>query len=218
MGHKDLLIHYQPGARGDFLASVLLGSFVERERNALKGTDYKKIHHIELHSNPHRWDDVKNFNGAKIRIDANNCPDSLVEIEVNHYIKNNVVSVTDINYYDIIYRAIVYHLNIESSIIHQHKELYTHWIDFQSLKNINFLKKLYYEFNGKDIQHSLLGKIENNINNQINIAQDKKIVNLIKMIDFEMKNNYLNKTKYYNYLANLDNIDNYLSTEYYQKD
>jgi hypothetical protein len=218
MGPEELLIHYQPGARGDFLAAVLLDFFVERPNNALQSSFYKKIHHIELHNETNNWADIEKFNGVKIRIDANNNPESLIEIEVNHYIKNNVASVTNVNYYDITYKSVVYFLNNELPDINQRKNLYTCWIDFQNLKDINFLKKLYYELNNKEIQPILLEKITNNIKNQIDITQDIKLMNLVKLLDFEMKNNCWNKIKYFNMLDNLDNIDNYLDLNQYSKE
>lgn len=216
MGQQKLLIHFQPGARGDFLASVLLDSFYERNRFALRQPSlYRKIHHIEL-LGEHTWNDIEQFNGIKVRIDANSNPVSLVEIAVNNLIKN-APEHKILDYFSI-YMIIVNFLNNEMNNVVERKNLYTHWIDFQSLKDINFLKELYFTFNHKEIQPDLLEKIINNINNQLDISKDIKLMNLAKLLEFELKNNCTNNIKYFNFQENLEDIDKYLDLKYYSNE
>lgn len=216
MGRKELLIHFQPGARGDFLASVLLDSFVEKETAALYGPVYFKIHHIGIHDSPNSLDDIIFYNGIKIRIDPCNNPASLIEIEANHFIKNHNRKKLTNDDYDVIYTAAARFLLEEQPTIQ--KELYQFWIDFQDLKDVEFLKDLYIKVNNQSMENSLLEKIVNNLSKQPDITKDPKLVNLVKLLGFEIENGCVGKTKYFNYLDNLENIDKYLDVSNYQKD
>jgi hypothetical protein len=113
----NLLIHYQPGARGDFLANVLLGEFNSRKNIAMAQPKYVKVHHVGVHlefkSIPNNgifenYDVIKNFNGIKIRIDPEINPVNLMIIEANHFIKNKDIEEFNLNDYDSMYRAALF--------------------------------------------------------------------------------------------------------------
>lgn len=226
----DLLIHYLPGSRGDFLANVLMGVFNPRDNAAMnspRSPRYTKIHHIGVHldfkSIPSNgiletYDVVKNFKGIKIRIDPGFNPTNLILIEANNLIKNKKVIEFNLNDYDIMYRNSSFFLNHEYESVQQNKHYYNYWIDYANLSDIDFLKNLYQEINGCEIQDALLTKYKENISIQQQYTSDVKINNLIKVLDFEIKNSCLNKIKYFNLLDNLHNVEDFLNLESYEKD
>ena len=222
----NLLIHFQPGARGDFLANVLLGKFNSRKNIAMAQPKYVKVHHVGFHlefkSIPingifENYDVIKNFNGIKIRIDPGFNPVNLMTIEANHLIKNKDIEEFNLDDYDTMYRAASFFLNNEYDSLQKNKKYYNYWIDFDNLSNIEFLKNLYLEINGYEMQEDLLSKYKENISLQKNYLLDNKFRNLIKVLDFEIKNSCLNKIKYYNLLDNLNNIEPFLNLDHYEK-
>ena len=226
-----LLIHFEPGARGDFLASVILGTWEDRNSYAMVQPEYAKVHYVRANAIAElgqralfqsriieSYDSIKRFKGLKIRIDPGIDATNLLEIAANHTIKNLNKAEFSIDDYDSMYIKSVEYINIISPEVQKQKRQYDYWIDYRQLSNIDFLKDLYAEVNHKEIDSELLEKIIRNIDNQPKVKQDHLIINLIKLLDFEISNNCLNKVKYFNMLDNLKNIDDYLNINNYQKD
>lgn len=177
-------IHFDPGARGDFLGSILTNSFVERRDNALSSPNYLKIHHkFKECTIP------KNF--TVIRIDDNKITDSIMQITLNSFEKNPTDMLKDkIDHFYTRIKNVYYELKelIDPTI-------YDYWIDFRSLSDINFLKDFYYHFNGHEIDKNLLEKINNNINKQTNWKLSPELVSLSQLVDFELKFNLISWCK-----------------------
>lgn len=213
----NLLIHYQPGARGDFLASVLLNYWNEAKNGQVYPPKYKKIHHINHHNNDgDSWEDLKNFNGIKIRIDPGRDAYNLLLIEINHIIKNKKITNFSLDNVDVAYRAACYFLNNEMHEIDQRKKLFDYWINFSQLYNINFIEKFYYELTGTSLSITNKNKIINNINIQPKF--DPLIENLSKLLQFEIDNNLINSEKYFNMFEELPHIEKFLDIKYYSID
>lgn len=177
-------IHFDPGARGDFLGSILTNSFVERQYSAVSFPGYLKIHHrFKEHTIP------ENF--TVIRIDDNRITDSVMQITLNSFEKNPSELLED--------RIDHFYTRIKN-VYHELKELidpevYDYWIDFRALSDIEFLKDFYYQFNGQAIDETLVEKINNNINKQPNWKSDLELVRLSQLVDFELKFNLMSWSK-----------------------
>lgn len=208
-----LLIHFQPGARGDFLASILLDSWIEEKNGKLYQPFYQKIHHINHHGHMNSWDTIKNFKGIKIRIDPGIKAESLLLIELNHLIKNNEISnFTDVNI-DTAYRAACYYVRKERSEILLNKNLFDYWVNFDNLYNLEYLKNLYYEINNKHLTEDKVKILEKNIDIQPKL--NFEFQNLSRLLQFEINNNLLNCEKYFNMFDNLNQIEKFLDLKYY---
>lgn len=217
-----MLIHYPPGARGDFLASILLNSFNEKKFGGVMSNaqpnKYLKLHSFYDETKIKSFTDIENFDGIKIRIDPGLNARSLIEIRANETIKNDKIPDFTIKEYDIMYISSLIFINNEYSELQKHKNIYDYWIDYNQINNEEFLKELYSKINKKTIDQDLLEKVRQNIKKQRQFNQDNKMNNLIKLLDFEIKNDLLNKVKYFNMFENIDNIDDFLNINNYQKD
>ena len=223
----NLLIHFAPGARGDFLASILLGSIESNSIGQAVGSlppEIKRIHHLDFFTIPTdskficSVEEIKNFAGIKIRIDPENDGNSLVSIAANHLLKNKVESKplpgTDA-WYEYIYYFSLRYLLLESSQIAVNKSIYTYWISFKDLYDINFIHEFYCTVTGNAMSNDLSKQVIDNLNLQFDFNADQKLIGLGKLLDFEIQKKLLNKKKNYRYLENLDSIDNYLNLFYY---
>lgn len=218
MNPIKILIHFAPGARGDFLAGFLLNSFSIRKNAAIIGpnfpANYKKIHHVGLHNETHTIQDIKNWDGIIIRIDPGQDAYNLVNIEVNH-LKKNTDIVNDEFYYEKIYSAIKNFILIEKSKIEKNQDIYNHWIPFSSLFDIDYLIDLYIRINKTAPTSELIANVKDNIDQQLDIKQNKKLMQLVKLLEFEISNNLLQKSKNFVILDNIDQLDNFLDLNNY---
>jgi hypothetical protein len=80
-----ILIHFPPGARGDFLAGLLLDCVEERDNFAVQTpkSAYLKIHHTGTN-----YQFLNKIGCIKIRIDSNYDATNLIRIARNHLSKN----------------------------------------------------------------------------------------------------------------------------------
>lgn len=206
---KNLCIHDEPGARGDFLASVLTDTFEERSNGAVQSPDYLKIHH--------------NFNEVTIpneytvfKIDDNKSIDNIMQITANGFFKNPVTMLDD---------TIDHYYTRIKDIHYSRKEIidpvrYDYWIDFASVNDINFLKDIYYHCHGRTISNNQLTRIEENISKQINWQTILGLQQLSWLIDFEIKFKLLNWSKTFSiqeYMS-ADNPKSLLTIKNYSKE
>lgn len=213
-----LLIHFLPGSRGSFLAAILKNKFEELDNGEVKFTWYKKIHHINHVNSMHTLQHIKDFIGTKILIYPANTTKNLIEINYNHLIKNQKVCVLEQCHYDSIYIASINYLLDEHDIILANKNLYDYWINFADLYSIEYIKEFYKELNKEEMPFLLEHKIQKNLAKQFNINDDYKLINLEKLLNFEITNNLLLHKKKFNYYDNLNNISLFLDKNYYYYD
>ena len=185
--NKNLCIHFVPGARGDFLGSVLLNSFIERSNGGLCQPVYKKIHdHFEqvvatLDKNKYTF----------IRIDVNLSINSLMQVILNGFLKNPVVQLED--YIDHFYTRSIDFFDRNTEIINPNN--YDYWIDFSSLSDINFLEDLYLHYNQYPMDNDLKHCIEQNLKKQVLWQTQPDLEKLSLLIEFEWKFNLFNWCK-----------------------
>ena len=206
----NLLIHFQPGARGDFLASILLDSWNETLFGKLSQPKYKKIHHINHHGYTYTWDQLKNFPGIKIHIDAGKNAYNLLLIQLNNFRKNTRKTTFDLVDYDLMYRAACYFVSNEYNEILDHKHFFDYWIKFEELYDVNFLKELYYRVTAKILSTELIVK-----NLQQQPIMDNQLRQLVLLLQFEIDNDLILNEKYFNMLQNLNFLENFLDSKYY---
>jgi hypothetical protein len=207
--NNKICIHFLGGARGDFLASVLLDTFAERLNGAVYQPDYLKIHHdFNEVTIPNEY--------TVIRIDDNKSIDNIMQITANGFLKDPVTMLDDT--IDHFYTRIKdTHYN-RREIIDLDK--YDYWIDFASVNDIDFLKDLYYQFHSQPISNSQLTCIEENISKQIKWQTVSGLQQLSWLIEFEIKFNLLNWCKTFSiqeYMS-ADNPESLLTIKNYSKE
>jgi hypothetical protein len=185
--NKNLCIHFVPGARGDFLGSVLLNNFLERQNGAVYQSNYTKIHKCfeqvtsEFDKNKYTF----------IRIDANLSIDNLMQIMLNGFLKNPAPQLED--YIDHFYTRAIDFFDRNTEIINPNN--YDYWIDFSRLSDINFLEDLYLHYNQYPMDNDLKHCIEQNLKKQALWQTQPDLKKLSLLIDFEWKFNLFNWCK-----------------------
>jgi len=206
-----IIVHFPPGARGDFLSGFLLDCISERDNFAVHAPekDYVKIHHVS------GFDFLNQTDAIKIRIDPNFNANNYVEIAVNHIIKNKARVVLD----DPMDQHYMYIKDIISKdqLVHQHRNRYDYWLDFSAINNYNFLYDLYTTINNTTPDERLLLCAIENINKQVQLPSNYK--KLAKLLDFEIKMNVLNLYRSFDYSSfiNSDDPDSFLKLSNYSK-
>lgn len=192
MESKNLTIHFGPGARGDFLASVLCDAWTERGSGALYSPkNYKKIHFLPI--------TTMLENTTLIRIDANNDINNIMQISFNHMNKNIIESKT--SYIDQFYLYTVDLLKKDAADRMQQID-YDYWLDFASLSDLTFIEEFYLTINSAPIDAKFLQIIAANIQIQLSWKNEPSLVKLSKLIDFE------NRFQLFNWYKNF-NADNF---------
>ena len=192
MESKNLAIHFGPGARGDFLASVLCDAWTERGSGALHSPkNYKKIHFLPI--------TTMLENTTLIRIDANNDINNIMQISFNHMNKNIIELKT--SYIDQFYLYTVDLLKKDAADRMQRID-YDYWLDFASLSDLTFIEEFYLTINSAPIDARFLQIIATNIQSQLSWKNEPALVKLSKLIDFE------NRFQLFNWYKNF-NTDNF---------
>ena len=192
MESKNLTIHFGPGARGDFLASVLCDAWTERGSGALYSPkNYIKIHFLPIATMLE--------NTTLIRIDANNDINNIMQISFNHMNKNIIESKT--SYIDQFYLYTVDLLKKDAADRMQQID-YDYWLDFASLSDLTFIEEFYLTINSAPIDAKFLQIIAANIQIQLSWKNEPSLVKLSKLIDFE------NRFQLFNWYKNF-NADNF---------
>jgi hypothetical protein len=199
-----LIIHYDSGARGDFLASILLSilpKITQNQRVDIISSQYRKIHHNTDCS-------ILNQPGIKIKIVHENKLDNLMQISHFHYTKNAEFLKTkqenNLGEYNNIYLFIKY-ISEQECIALNNKSKYNYLVEFQNLTDINYLKKLYRSINNSEMPTDIENFAIDNILNQsrwVDRADNYQFENLAKIIDFELKNNILSTKRVPNVSVN----------------
>lgn len=178
MENKNLTIHFAPGARGDFLASVLTDSWESRGDNGAlrQPAQYNKIHFLSATEIPP--------NSVTIRIDDNNNIDNIMQIAYGHFTKNPVDFKT--TFVDQFYLFVVDML-LRNSSDNIHQIHYDYWIDFSALSDIEFIKMFYFEIRAKPIDEVFASIIDANIKQQKCWKENPELLKLGELINFENK-------------------------------
>ena len=186
-----IIMHFPPGARGDFLGGFLLDSISERNNFAIHQPkfDYKKIHHTD------NFDFLKSPTAIKIRIDANFNALNYLNIAHNHINKNGPKILLD-NPLDQHY-TFIKDIVKQDKDVYNYKQYYDYWIDFSILNDFNFLWDLYVLVNKTTPDEVLLQSALNNINQQIVIP--KNYEKLTDLLDFELRFNLLDHYRSFDY-------------------
>jgi hypothetical protein len=184
-------IHYAPGARGDFLASILLDSWNLREFGAVRTPNYYKMHYSVS-----PWVTEQMFQSScKIRIDDNNDINNIMQITFNHFLKNQpaVQGVMDdpLDHFYCTTKYMIQQTRLDLPILSE----YDYWIDFSYLSDIQFISDFYYLVNRKPIDPDLIKSIEKNINEQVPWTSDPKLCSIALLIDFENRLGLLGRDK-----------------------
>ena len=188
-----LVIHYDSGARGDFLASILLSILPQVNQNqrvVVQSSQYKKIHHGADYS-------FLNDSGTKIKIIHEHQLNNLMQISHLHHTKNADFLKTDqtdsLGEYEKIYLFIKY-ISEQECIAIKNKSKYNYIVKFQDLTDINYLKNLYRTINNAEMPLDIEMFTTNNVKEQsqwVDRTDNHQFKNLAKIIDFEIKNNIL---------------------------
>jgi hypothetical protein len=211
----NLCIHYQPGARGDFLASVLTGIFEERQNGALQSPRfYHKVHYDFENDATHK---TKKY--ICIRIDENYSTENVMQIVFNQFLKDPQELVN--GYIDNFYTRV-------QDCFYKRREVldrddYDYWIDFSCVDNINFLKHFYSQLRCHSMPVELEQNAIANIQKQLYWKTTQpELEKLSWLIEFEYKLNLLNWNKTFSiqeYMAHNDPksilvLSNYSSTPF----
>lgn len=187
---KNFLIHYAPGARGDFLANVLKHTFNNIDPYHFKlaaPQGYVKVHTIEhifstipnFNTNIKSYDQLfllaKEYNLPTIRIILEE--DDLLDMMLLRIFKNsihkNCFKLEDISELWLSYSprmnkvvdAINFIREIEKKDI-EYRSYYDYIVNFKDLFDIEFLSNFYSKINGDNMHEIVLSKIQTNIDIQ----------------------------------------------------
>lgn len=215
--NKPLLIFYDPGARGDFLAGVLTNSLILKKNNSARSIRYyNKIHHID------QLFQETYSNYLTIRIDHNENLESAFRISIDHNIKNwrSVEPVFDsLSWHDCVYGNTIDLMFDRYNDIKNCKSLIDFWVNYSDLNNLDYLKNLFFEINNSTMPDELEHKVIEYLDNQYDYTRNNKLINLKKLLEFEFEHNLLSfqARKNFDMLKNLSNLDQFLSEEYYTR-
>lgn len=181
-----LILHYDAGCRGDFLAAILNNTLSETgpDTKINPKVYYRKIHNAEDY-------DFLDSPDLKIRIALPKSIDGLIQVSFLHHLKNRNFLDTDAqgmstperHYYFLRY---IYNNEIKTKI---HESRYNYWINFEDLFDIEYIKNLYYAINKQSLSPQMIKCIKDNIENQIR-WQDSDQASLLErlktLIKFEI--------------------------------
>ena len=91
--------------------------------------------------------------------------------------------------------------------------LFDHWISFEKLYDIEFIKNFYFEITGKILSPEKIKIISENIDQQPKL--DLQFQKLALLLQFEIENNLINSEKYFNMFEELLSIEKFLDLKYY---
>jgi hypothetical protein len=211
-----LAIHFTEGGRGDFLASVLLDSWREREQGIAltqpKTNLYYKMHYYERTPYPE-------YECVKIRIDDNDNINNMMQITYNQFLKSVADRSRMDDYLDHFYLTTRYYktLNHQEQVAYHE---YDYWIDFSCLSDIDFVKGLYLQIRNHDINTKFLDLMLENMSRQISWTTEPELVKLSKLIDFENRNHlmYWVKNFHLHEFMSSNTPEQYLNIQNYKKD
>lgn len=217
-----LTIHYDAGARGDFLASILLATIPkvnQHQQVVVNSKDYKKIHTTTDYT-------FLNEDGVKIKIAHNNNLNNLLQIAHFHHTKNakflQDTAADDLGTYEQIYLFIKYISKQEKIALH-YKLQYNYWISFENIHDIVYLENLYNMIHHSVMPDHVKRAAVENIQNQtvwMNSNDSLQYKNLSDIINFEIANDLLSTNRIPNglidSLVNNENIE--LTIEQYTEE
>lgn len=147
-----ILICYPPGARGDFLAAILVDDFEDHyTKYALKDftvNQYEKIHWC----NEILGMSMGAYN-ARIRIALNDLDDFLT---VEHLARSKLPTKTPSDW-------LMKELLDNEFIGRESNNMFTHVIDFKLLFDVDYIINLYKDINKRNLDPNIIDKIKYNI-------------------------------------------------------
>lgn len=176
LDNKTLFLHYNPGARGDFLAAMLFDSLVDGVAGSVKrpiGKIYKNIHVTDDYSF------VENPDNLCIRIGCGLIEDnkwtgqyssSALQICHNWFTKHALQFSRNPHYMTMEpceqYYHCVHWYVVDDQAAWQHRDKYAYWLNFKDISNIEVLNNLRIEIIGTPITDSTLTTTKHNISIQ----------------------------------------------------
>ena len=191
-----ILVHYDPGARGDFLASILLqNDIIVRDNFAIHSppTDrYIKIHDVQ---DNFLFLDQSDY--TTIRIQLPKKLESLMQITHSHFLKNPTYINNNFSKYENYYYYLRYIISNELVAV-TYKNKYDYWIDYENLFDLNFIENLYLDIHKKSMSSELKTLTLLNINDQDRLnwkllSDSDKLSKLLKLIKFEIESKTISK-------------------------
>lgn len=150
-----LLIFYPPGARGDFLASILLDTISQVYNHYMIPTpiNYKKVHWAKDLVGVDGWEEID----TSIRIRLNDIEDYLT---VAHLWQEKI------SFGRIPTENILVELVKNESTAKHMDHMFDHIVDFKSLFDVNSVRDTYKKIMNADLDDTRLQQIEHNISLQ----------------------------------------------------
>ena len=194
--YNQLVVHFQPGARGDFLAAVIMEEFQDRGNSAVKHpSNYRKVHYdfnIDLYRNH-----------LRIRIDDNGLIDNLMQIVFNSMYKNPLESYHDTDPMDHFYVRVIDCLSKDSA----DPAHYHYWVDFQYVNDLNWLRSYFIHFHGRHPKTEFWNAVQQNVERQLHWRSNPDLEKLSKLIDYERRFNLFDWNKTFNVAEFLQHSD-----------
>lgn len=211
-----LLILFNPGECGDFLAGLLNENLVVLSNGKCLETKYVKCHVL----NDMIQGQYQHGSFTTILIDHKQNLDSILQITFNHYIKNQQIKLPYISGKDLdsIYGTCIDYM-FEDYQERKESLKFDYIIDFKDLFNINYLKRLFVEINQRTMPYWLLEKIRQYYQLQLDYKDFPGLCNIKKVLEFELENKLLQfqAIKYYNFEKEIHNIDKFLDIKNYER-
>jgi hypothetical protein len=216
--------HFTPGARGDFLASVLMDSWCPIDNGAVHNPCYTKLHYLEFldqQKHLHKWQ-VTNFytdNNIKIRIEHNENINNIMQITYNFCSKCKV-DLSAFNNSVLEHRYTWTKNFILKDRQEKHRQIkYDHTIDFSLVNKLDILRQLYRKIHQRELDNDFAEAIQHNINQQQDWTTDPLLVKLSSLIEFELKLDLLTHYKSFdiNEFFNSNNSQEFLTLDNYSK-
>jgi hypothetical protein len=172
----NLTLHYCPGARGDFLASVIFDSVVENKFGSVKrpyGFPYKNVHVTEDYSF------LDNSESTFIRIPTGLVSNgiwtgisskSALQVAHNWMSKHPMQFSRNPHYMTMDTHEQYYHcvhfFCFDDTVADQYKEKYSYRIEFDKINNLYFLNDFRTKLMGSPVSEQTMEAMKTNINNQ----------------------------------------------------
>jgi len=174
---KVLIIHYQPGGRGDFFAGAMYDTLKESNDGSIKrptGTPYKNVHVVDDYSFLDTPDTVKVRISSGLFDENNQWNGSSIEpslqIAHNWFIKHAPLFARNPHYKDMQlcekYYHCVHFFCFYDMQGQPYRSKYDHWLDFKDINDIEFLNAFRLKVYGTSIPEETRIAMQQNIDRQ----------------------------------------------------
>ena len=198
---KTLVLHYQPGGRGDFLAGSFYDMFVERNDGAVRrpiGIEYKSVHVVNDYTFLDNPDTVKVRISSGIINEDNTWNGTSIspslQIAHNWFTKHARMFSRNPHYMTMEpceqYYHCVHFFCMYDMWAQPHRHKYDHWLDFKDINDIDYVNTLRLNIIGTPIPDTTRALMQANINNQPvwqNSERAEMIEQVRQLIDQELE-------------------------------